>query len=46
MNEELRDETDIDYEAIDDRRELEETLRSRSYDYDFLRRLCDLNEEK
>lgn len=35
MDEDLRDETDVDYEAIDDRRELEETLRNCSYDYDF-----------
>ena len=34
MDEDLKDETDIDYEVIDDRRELEEALRNGSCDYD------------
>jgi hypothetical protein len=35
MDEDLRDETDIDYETIDSRREMEDILRNCSYDYDF-----------
>lgn len=32
MDEDLRDETDIDYETIDDKRKLEETLRNSGYE--------------
>ena len=35
MEEDYADDTDIDCEVIDERRELEETLKNCSYDYDF-----------